>query len=90
MISLEEVKLYLRVEGDDEDELISSFLDASIDLCEGILRFSLDEFDEIPDLIKNAVLFGTSVMYENRGEINIKGTLDTIKTLLSPYRKDSW
>lgn len=90
MITLEEAKLYLRVENDEEDSLINSLLDASVELCEGILRFSLDELEEIPDLIKNAILFSTSVMYENRGEINMKGTIDTLKALLAPYRKDSW
>ncbi|WP_350343226.1 head-tail connector protein [Proteinivorax tanatarense] len=90
MITLEEVKLYLRVEGDEEDALIASLLTASTELCEGILRYPLTEFEEVPELVKNAVLFATASMYENREGDGIKSTFETLKNLLSPYRKESW
>ncbi|SCY25347.1 head-tail connector protein [Alkaliphilus peptidifermentans] len=90
MIALEDVKLYLRVDSDEEDTLITSFIEASVELCEGILRYPLTEFEEIPELVKHAVLYSVSAMYENREGENIKNTLDTIKRLLSPYRKESW
>ena len=90
MVSLDEVKLYLRVDSNEEDGLITSFIEASIELCEGILRYSLTEFEEVPELVKNAILYSTSNMYESREGEGIKTTLNTMKRLLSPYRKESW
>lgn len=52
MLSLEEVKLYLRIDGDEEDTLIASFLDTAQELCEGILRFPLSEFEKLPETVK--------------------------------------
>lgn len=40
ILSLEEVKLYLRVDGDEENTLITNFIIAAEELCEGILRYS--------------------------------------------------
>jgi len=38
MISLEEAKLYLKVENTDEDDLITQLIDTSKKLCEETLR----------------------------------------------------
>lgn len=90
MLSLEEVKLYLRIDGDEEDALIASFLDTAIDLCEGILRFPLSEFEKLPETVKQALLYGVAAMYEKREGASIKETLDVLKRLLFAYRKESW
>ncbi len=86
MLSLEEVKLYLRINGDEEDALIASFLDTAIELCEGILRFPLSEFETL----KQALLYGVAAMYEKREGASIKEILDVLKRLLFAYRKESW
>ena len=90
MLSLEEVKLYLRIDGDEEDALIASFLDTAIDLCEGILRFPLSEFEKLPETVKQALLYGVAAMYEKREGASIKEILDVLKRLLFAYRKESW
>lgn len=90
MLPLEDVKLYLRVDGDEEDTLIASFLSTAQELCEGILRYPLSEFEEIPETVKQALLYAVAVMYENREGANIKETLDVLKRLLFAYRKESW
>ena len=36
MLSLEEVKLYLRIDGDEEDALIASFLDTAVSYVRSI------------------------------------------------------
>jgi uncharacterized phage protein (predicted DNA packaging) len=90
MLELDEVKLYLRIDGDEEDDLILGLIQASVELCEGILRYPLTDFDEVPELVKNAVLFSIASMYEKREGEGFKTTLDVIKRLLSPYRKESW
>ncbi|WP_039652118.1 head-tail connector protein [Clostridium sp. LBM24168] len=90
VISLEEAKLYLRVEGDEEDTLITDFITASEEICEGILRYPLSELDTVPDTVKQAVLVAAANMYEKRESFEVKEILDIMTRLLFSYRKESW
>lgn len=49
VLALEEVKLYLRIDGDGEDTLITKFILIAEDLVEGILRYPLSEFEKTPE-----------------------------------------
>ena len=90
IITLEEVKLYLRVEGDAEDTLITSFIFTAEELCEGILRYPLTDLPLLPEVIKQAVLYGVAQLYEQRDQVEIKTVLEVMKSLLFSYRKESW
>lgn len=90
VISLEEAKLYLRVEGDEEDTLITDFITASEEICEGILRYPLSELDTVPDTVKQAVLVAAANMYEKRESFEVKEILGIMTRLLFSYRKESW
>ena len=90
VVSLEEIKLYLRVDGEEEDTLISTFINASEDLVAGILRYPLSEFEVVPDIIKQAVMYSVANMYEKREEYDAKEVLDIMTKLLFSYRKDEW
>ena len=90
VITLEEVKLYLRVEGDAEDTLITSFIFTAEELCEGILRYSLPELSVIPETVKQAVLYAVAQFYEERDKVDMKAVLEVMKNLLFGYRKESW
>lgn len=90
IVTVEEVKEWLKVEGNSEDALIESFIAATEDICEGVLRFSMSEFDVIPESIKQAVLYGISQFYELRDSMDIGVLLQTIKGLLFAYRKEEW
>jgi len=89
-VTLEQAKLYLRVDGDGENALITSFLQTATELCEGVLRISLAEFEEIPETVDQAVLFITANLYEHRENLDMKVVEDVIKRLLFPYRQESW
>jgi uncharacterized phage protein (predicted DNA packaging) len=90
VLSLEKIKLYLRIDGDEEDALIVSFLDTAQELCEGILRFPLNEFEELPKTVEQALLYAVATMYEKRERAKIQETLDVLKRLLFAYRRESW
>ena len=90
IISLEEAKLYLRVEGDEEDALITSFIGASEEICEGILRYSLSDLSVVSETIKQAICYGVACLYEQREKVDSKEMLEVIKNLLFSYRKESW
>lgn len=90
VLQLEEVKLYLRVDGDEENTLIIKFILTAEELCEGILRYPLSEFTTVPEAIKQAILYGVANMYENREDFEVKGVLETLTRLLFSYRRESW
>lgn len=90
VISLEEAKLYLRVDGDEEDTLITDFIKASEDICEGVLRFPLSDFEDLPETVKQAILFGTAQFFELRESLDTKLLIETIKRMLFAYRQEGW
>lgn len=90
IVSLEEAKLYLRVDGDAEDALITVFIETAEEICEGILRSSLSEFEEIPDTVKQAVMYVVANLYEKRETLDMKEVMDIVSRLLFSYRKDGW
>jgi uncharacterized phage protein (predicted DNA packaging) len=89
-VSLEEVKLYLRVDGDGENTLITNFIIAAEEICEGVLRFPLSEFTEVPETVKQAILYAVANMYEKREEIDMKELLNVVTRLLFSYRREGW
>lgn len=90
VVTLEEAKLYLRVDGDEEDMLITHFILTTQELCEGILRYPLSEIEGIPETIKQAILYGVGCFYEQREVIDINEVTEVMKSLLSAHRKEGW
>ena len=90
IIPLEEMKLFLRVDSDNEDALITSFIFTAEEMCEGILRYSLTELFVIPETIKQAVYFAVSCFYEQREKADINEILEIMKNLLFSFRKEEW
>ncbi|MEJ8752594.1 head-tail connector protein [Lagierella sp. ICN-221743] len=87
MITLEEVKSYLRVDFDDEDEMIKSLIQSSIKHSMDVSRVDSEE-----DLSKNpngkiAVLYMTAYLYEHREEADYSVLNLTLRALLFGMRK---
>jgi len=89
-VSLEEAKLYLRVDGDEENTLITQFILAAEDICEGVLRYPLTEFVQTPETVKQAILYVVANLYEKREAVDMKEVLSVVIRLLSSYRRDGW
>lgn len=90
IVTLEKTKEWLRVDSNDEDALIESFITAAEDIVSGILRFPLNELTEIPETMKQAVYYAVSVMHEQRESLDIVALLNTLRGILFVYRKDEW
>lgn len=99
IVSLDEAKLYLRIDSDEEDTLITSFILTAEEICEDILRFPLSEFEEVPKLVKQALLYCIANMYEKReGSYfylknesgSILETINVMKLILGNLRRESW
>ncbi|CQR24996.1 phage protein [Streptococcus varani] len=83
MIKLDDAKLYLKVDHDDEDELIEHLIETSYQLCKDILRQASQS-----EVLKTAILFGVAYLYEHRETANHKELKETLYHLLLAERKD--
>jgi hypothetical protein len=90
IVSLEEAKLYLRLDGNEEDALIEGFIRTAEELCQNILRFPIEEMTIIPETLKQAVLFGLVSLYEKREDADMKSMIDVMIRLIAPYRREEW
>lgn len=88
LVSLEEMKTYLRVDTSDDDSLISSFLHFSEKLCMSIARLEQSESYEVNnDELRIAVLYAVAYLYEHRENANHKELNLTLRSLLFGIRK---
>lgn len=90
IITLDEARAYLKIEGTDDDAVLFDAIGAASELTLNILRCEEADFSEIPKPVKQAALFCVASLYENREGGNIKAVLDTMKGILFAYRKDVW
>ena len=84
MLTLEEVKEYLRLDTDIEDDYISILILLAGEICENFTREPLPE--ELPKSYKQAMLICIGFFFENRTGTK-EGLPEVIYTLLQPYRK---
>jgi uncharacterized phage protein (predicted DNA packaging) len=84
--TLEQAKQYLRVEGTDEDTLITNLITTAEAMCEDILRQKLSELETIPETVILAIQFATAYLYENRETANYDELIKSLKILLSANR----
>lgn len=90
VVTLEETKLYLRVDGDEEDTLITNFISTAEELCAGILRYPLVDLVEIPEAIKQSILFAVGNLYQQRENTDMKSLLQVMTRLLFAHRQEEW
>ena len=87
MITLEEAKSYLRVDFDDEDEMIESLIQSSIKHSMDVARVNSEkELSKNPNG-KIAVLYMTAYLYEHREEADYSELNLTLRALLFGMRK---
>ena len=84
MISLEEMKMYLRVDGDEEDGLIGKLLETAETLAKDVARN--DSLEESASM-RMAVMYGVAYLYEHREEADYNDLLLSLRALLMGERK---
>ena len=86
MPTVEEMKVYLGIDGDYLDSLILDFIKLAQNIIEKVLRYPLSEFEEIPATIKETAKYIVSAYYTNREQTNVKELENNVAVLLSEYR----
>ena len=97
MLTLQEVKNFLRIDCDEDDALLSSLIITSRILVEDIIRSPIIEIETLPEPIKQAMLILIATLYEERQVSNnqkeglsIIDTLDLVRKLLFAYRMEKF
>ena len=88
VVTLEEIKNYLRVDFDEDDGLLLSLLSTSERMCMDILR--TDERDTLQNTenARTAVMYTAAYLYEHREEADHHALIMTLRALLSGSRKE--
>lgn len=87
MVTLCEAKNYLRVDGDEDDKLISELLTTAKRLCMDVGRMSEERFERNEDTTRTAMLFTVSYLYENRNTADFHKLTLTLRSLLFAQRE---
>lgn len=90
VVTLEEIKNYLRIDFDEDDGLLLSLLSTSERMCMDILR--TDERDTLQNTenARTAVMYATAYLYEHREEADHHALILTLQALLSGSRKEAF
>lgn len=86
IVNLDEMKGYLRVDFDDDDALIESFITTGQNLCADIARLSVDELSAIPSS-KIAVMYTVAYLYEHREDADHHQLTISLRSLLEGVRR---
>ena len=87
LVTLEEAKAYLRVDGNEEDDLIARLIASAERLCLDTIR---KEDPEEKAAFKMAVLFAVAYFYEHREDADYHNLLLTLRSLLFGERRDAF
>ena len=90
IITLEQAKGYLRVDGNEEDTLIELLLNSAQNLCQDVTRLNESEFESAGEVAKIAVLFALGYFYEHREDGNHHELTLRLRALLFGIRKESF
>lgn len=87
IVGLDEMKGYLRVDFDDDDELIQHFIVTGENLCADIARLSVGELGKITSS-KIAVMYAVAYLYEHREDADHHALAISLRSLLFGSRRE--
>ena len=90
IITLDEMKNYLRVDHEDDDILLESLIASSQQLCMDVARISDEELFEKEPCSKVAVMYAVAYLYEHREDANHLELTLSIRALLSGIRQEGF
>lgn len=90
IVSLEEMKNYLRVDYAEDDALIQRLISAAERLCMDVAR--VDDLEKLAEdgNAKAAVMYTTAYLYEHREEADHHALTLTLRALLFGIRKEGF
>nr|DAU86437.1 MAG TPA: head tail connector [Caudoviricetes sp.] len=91
LVTLREVKDYLRIDTDDEDEVVASLMQNAETLCKDVARVErVEDFEALGEVAKQAVLYSTAYLYEHRENADYHQMTLMLRSLLFGVRKEGF
>ena len=88
LVTLEEMKNYLRVDYDDDDNLIETFMASAKRICMDIVRVDDETLLFEIENAKPAIMYSVAYLYEHREEADHHALTLTLRSLLFGSRKE--
>lgn len=90
-VSLREAKEYLRIDHEDEDNLILALIETAKQLCAAVLRVQADDLEDMEsENLSTAILYTVAYLYEHREEADHHALTLTLRSLLFGMRKEGF
>ena len=87
MVTLQEVKQYLRIDFEDDDTLLLSLISTAKQLVMDVGRMDEERFSENDDVVRTAMLYTVSYLYENRNTADFSKLTLTLRAMLFAQRE---
>lgn len=88
MVTLQEVKQYLRIDFEDDDTLLLSLISTAKQLVMDVGRMDEERFSENEDVVRTVMLYTVSYLYENRNTADFSKLNLSLRSLLFAQRED--
>ena len=89
-VSVKEVKTFLRVDHDEDDTLIRSYIYAAESLCLDVMRTDDRTKLKSEKNVKVAILYAVAYFYEHREEADYKALTLSLRALLFGSRREEF
>ncbi len=90
IVTLSEMKKYLRVDFPDDNKLIKSFITMAEDMCKDIIRADSFIYYEKNETVRVAVMYAVAYLYEHRDEADHNELKLTLRAMLSGLRWEAF
>ncbi len=90
IVTLEEMKQYLRVEYDDDDSLIQYLILSAKKICMDIIRTDNEELLNTDENAKVAMMYTVAYLYEHREDADHHALMITLRSLLFGSRQEGF
>ena len=87
MVTLHEVKEYLRIDHNDEDKMLRNLMQTAKKLCMDVGRMSEERFAMHEETTRQAMLYTISYLYESRNNADYRKLTLTLRALLFAQRE---
>ena len=87
-VTLQEVKQYLRIDFEDDDPLLLSLIFTAKQLVMDVGRMDETQLAENEDVVRTAMLYTVSYLYENRNTADFSKLTLTLRAMLFAQRED--
>ena len=87
MVTLQEVKQYLRIDFEDDDTLLLSLISTAKQLVMDVGRMDEDDFTKNEDTVRTAMLFALGYLYENRSNPDYHKLTLNLRSILFAQRE---